>query len=181
MSSPPSVKTKVSGTSVLINSGLINEVTRILVTNGKALPYGLDSENSSKEMIARFNPGGNFEWEENMNKIHISYLRGLGSLLARIVLQNILPIYMNNGVTLDISKMIFAIMKRINFAYARIWSWQWSSFGGFITKTFQHKLQNIATSEPNEVPGGWFSKTTMMKSNAQLHRFHAQVEQAPSV
>lgn len=100
---------------MLINSGLINEVTRILVTNGKALPYGLDSENSSKEMIARFNPGGNFEWEENMNKIHISNLRGLGRLLARIVLQNILPIYMNNGVTLDISKMIFAIMKRDQF------------------------------------------------------------------
>jgi hypothetical protein len=54
-------------------------------------------------------------------------------------------------------------------------------FGGRITKILQHKLQNIAASELVEVLGGWFGKATVTKSNAQLHRFHAQLKQAPPV
>jgi len=44
-------------------------------------------------------------------------------------------------------------------------------FEGLITKILKKKLTNIPTNEPVDTAEGNFGKQTVMKSNAQLHRF----------
>jgi hypothetical protein len=48
ITSPPSFKTKVFGTNMQITYGLISEVTRIQVTNGRAFPNDVDGDYPSK-------------------------------------------------------------------------------------------------------------------------------------
>lgn len=136
-----------------------------------------------------FHPGGEYEWEEHKNKIHIGYLRAQEPLLARIVMQNIWPISRNSDVPLDRAQLIFAIINRVLFCLCKqmvmtmIERHQDSTialpFGGLITKILQKKLSSIPPSEPVEVPEGCFGKATVMKSNAQLQRFQVVNELAP--
>lgn len=52
-------------------------------------------------------------------------------------------------------------------------------FGGLITKILKAKLPSIPSSEPVEIPKGCSGKAAMMKSNAQLQRFHKVDEPTP--
>ena len=58
-------------------------------------------------MVLRFNPSGNFEWEDFMNKISIGSMRGPARLLTRIVLQNMWPVNRNSEVTIDRAKLAY--------------------------------------------------------------------------
>lgn len=189
LGSSPHFKTKVSGTSLLINPALISEVTGIPLTNGKPSPFSdIDTHPTKAEIMASLNPGGDLEWEEQKTKIPISYLRGPEKLLARIVMQNMWPISRNSEVTIDRAKMIYAIINRVPFCLCTHMVMTMIElyddhaialpFGGLITKILKNKLQQIAPNKPADVPGGYFRKGTIMKVNAQLQRFHAPEEQA---
>ena len=67
---------KVLGKPLTIYSRLISKVTEIPLTTGKATPFLENKPQPSKaDIMVVLNPGGELEWDDNMTKIPIGYVR----------------------------------------------------------------------------------------------------------
>jgi hypothetical protein len=118
----PHVDTKVCNTRLRITFEVISEVTGIPFFPAFSTPFpDTVAKPPREELMARLNPSGEYEWEEHRNKILISYLQTPERLLARIVMQNILPISRHIDVPLDRAQLIFAIINRVPFCCASTW------------------------------------------------------------
>jgi hypothetical protein len=183
----PSFKTNFLGKPLTINSKLISEVTRIPLTNGKAISFPETEPQPSKaDIMAVLNPGGELEWDDKKTKIPIGYVRAPERLLTRIVMQNIWPISHNSHVTLDRAITIYGIIRRVLFCLCTHMLLTMLElhkdhsialpYGSLITKILKATVPNITANEHVEV-----SKGTVMKSNAKLQRFQAPRDHAPPI
>ncbi|XP_062149271.1 BRAP2 RING ZnF UBP domain-containing protein 1-like isoform X3 [Alnus glutinosa] len=187
----PCFETKVCGTTLTIDVDVISEVTDIPLSYAISTPFP-DSvtQPSREELMGCFDPRGTNVWEESKNSIPIDFLQSPQHLLARIVMQNIWPISRNSDVPLNRARMIFAIINQIPFCMCKHMIMMMIEmqednqialpFGGLITKILKKKLANIPANEPMDMPEGNFGKLTVMKSNAQVHRFQEQDDPVPS-
>jgi hypothetical protein len=182
----------VCGTKIINNTALINSITSIPMLSSLGAPFPNTTDQPSREALMEcLNPHRGLVWdEEGKNSVTIGWLHSPQRLLAKIIMQNIWPIALHSVVPLNRARLIYVIINQVPFCMCKhnimtmIELHEDSQvslpYRGLVTKILKSKLPSILVNEPEDMPDGSFGMKTVLKSNAQLHRFLDPSELVPS-
>ena len=168
----------IRGVQIVVTREVIAKVTGIPLIEEPRYPYPIEDFPSKTDMTKLFIPPDSYNfWQDYMKVIPFGHLSHPMKLLARIVMQNVFPIYHHSDLGLARGWFIYALLTDVQIDFAsiaiRLMKAMFSKpsislpYGSLISRIIA-KFVQIPDFEPTMKHLGPFCKATMSRSKGQM-------------